>query len=146
MKTRFDLLPARAITEVAEILTLGEAKHPERGWLERTVTEEVQAALRHFYAHLRGEKINPEWGRRHWAHGVSRSLTALELMLQIARSTEGEVCNLAMGLSGAGRRCVREPRHPGPCLSEACGHALPNQLYPEVRCTRPVGHKGECAA
>ncbi len=80
MKNRLDLLPAKAVKEVGEVLTFGETKHPGGPWKEMRPNEDhVAAALRHIMEHLDGTTHDFESGRLHLAHAAARLLFAVEL-------------------------------------------------------------------
>lgn len=69
-KLRYDLIPARALTALAEIYTYGASKYQADSW--RTVPDAIPryraAAWRHWVAYLSGEALDPESGLPHLAH------------------------------------------------------------------------------
>jgi len=69
-KPRYDLLPPIAIDLMAQVMTFGAKKYKPEGW--RTVDNAIQryqaALLRHSFAMLRGEVLDPESGLPHAAH------------------------------------------------------------------------------
>lgn len=70
-KTRFDLIPPCFIREVAEVFTFGAKKYSPENWKGFTPEqqEEIKASLlRHIYAYLEGEELDPESGLSHLAH------------------------------------------------------------------------------
>lgn len=70
-KTRFDLIPPCFIREVAEVFTFGAKKYAPENWKGFTPEqqEEIKASLlRHIYAYLEGEELDPESGLSHLAH------------------------------------------------------------------------------
>lgn len=71
-KTRFDLLPFRALSAVARVLTLGAAKYGDDNWhrVERLEDRYFSAAMRHMTARKLGEKNDPDDGLPHVAHAV----------------------------------------------------------------------------
>lgn len=80
-KPRFDLLPSEALEEVAIILTFGAEKYGAHNWKGGIVYSRlVAAALRHIYAFLRGETIDPESGRPHIAHAICNLMFILYFM------------------------------------------------------------------
>jgi hypothetical protein len=80
-KPRYTLIPAKPLELVAQVLTLGAAKHGDRGYENRTDTAaELDAALRHIHAHLSGELLDSEFGTPHLAHAAARLLIALEIL------------------------------------------------------------------
>lgn len=80
-RPRYTLLPAKALALVAKVFTLGAGKHGDVSYETRTDTRaELDAALRHLYAHLGGELLDPELGTPHLAHAAARLLIALEIL------------------------------------------------------------------
>ena len=71
-KPRYDLLPPVAIDLMAQVMTFGAKKYEPEGW--RKVPDAVQryqaALLRHSFAMLRGEVLDPESGLPHAAHAM----------------------------------------------------------------------------
>lgn len=70
-KTRFDLIPSCFIREIAEVFTFGAKKYSPNNWKGFTPEqqEEIKASLlRHIYAYLEGEELDPESGLSHLAH------------------------------------------------------------------------------
>jgi hypothetical protein len=65
-----DLLPFEALEEIARVLTYGAKKYAPNNWQKvPDAKERYEAALlRHFSAHKRGEKNDPESGLSHLAH------------------------------------------------------------------------------
>jgi hypothetical protein len=80
-KLRLGLLPFAALEETAKVFGYGAGKYRPNGW--RTVDNAVEryrdALLRHLFAHLRGEVLDPESGLRHLAHAATNALLLLEL-------------------------------------------------------------------
>ena len=82
-KTRWDLMPFRALDEVAKVITHGAEKHSPDGWRDRPRSEHVAAALRHLVAVLAGESSHEdESGRLNLAHAATRLLFLVELDLE----------------------------------------------------------------
>lgn len=77
-KSRMSLAPAIAMVEVGHVLAYGAAKYTEgdspgeANWtkVERAVERYGDAALRHIYAWLGGERNDPETNRHHLAHCI----------------------------------------------------------------------------
>lgn len=83
-KPRLDLLPTRPLEEVGHVLAHGGQKYGEHNW--RTgggfkYGRLIAAALRHVFAFLRGENVDPETGRSHLAHAICCLLFLLEYVL-----------------------------------------------------------------
>jgi hypothetical protein len=78
-KTRYDLLPASPLEQVARIYTFGANKYSDRNWEKGMKWSRVFAAcMRHMWAFWRGEDIDPESGQSHLAHAAFNVLALLE--------------------------------------------------------------------
>lgn len=81
-KPRYDLLPPIAIDLMAQVMTFGAKKYKPEGW--RTVDNAIQryqaALLRHSFAMLRGEVLDPESGLPHTAHAMCCAAFIAELL------------------------------------------------------------------
>lgn len=80
-KARTDLLPVDALMEVSHVLAFGAQKYAPYNWQGLSVSRLYGAALRHLFAHWRGEDNDPETGRPHLAHAACCVLMALDQML-----------------------------------------------------------------
>lgn len=70
-KVRFDLIPARPLFEIAEILTFGAKKYGDRNWESGFRWGRLFAAcMRHLWAWWGGEEFDQESGRSHLAHAA----------------------------------------------------------------------------
>ena len=89
-KPRMYLLPPKALTEVAKVLTFGANKYDEHNWkkLDNLQNRYTGAALRHIFAHMDGEELDPETGLDHLAHALCCLLFKLEAKLQDGKSKE----------------------------------------------------------
>ena len=89
-KPRMYLLPPKALTEVANVLTFGANKYDEHNWkkLDNLQNRYTGAALRHIFAHMDGEELDPETGLDHIAHALCCLLFKLEAKLQNGKSKE----------------------------------------------------------
>lgn len=68
-KVRMDLLDADAIEGLAKVLTFGAKKYAANNWRKGISNSRLIAALlRHTFAILRGEYIDPESGLPHIDH------------------------------------------------------------------------------
>lgn len=69
-KLRYDLIPVRALTALAEIYTYGAKKYQAESWraLPDAIPRYRAAAWRHWIAYLSGEALDPESGLSHLAH------------------------------------------------------------------------------
>ena len=87
-KPRMYLLPPKALTEVAKVLTFGANKYDEHNWkkLDNLQNRYTGAALRHIFAHMDGEELDPETGLDHLAHALCCLLFKLEAKLQDGKS------------------------------------------------------------
>lgn len=83
-KPRMHLLPPKATVEVAKVLTFGAQKYDEENWrkLENLQGRYTSGALRHIFAHMDGEKLDPESGISHLAHALCCLLFKLEIELE----------------------------------------------------------------
>jgi len=84
-KPRFDLVPPWALNEVAAVLAFGAAKYDANNWRKVEPGQRWRysaAALRHVYAWLRGERLDPESGCHPLAHAVCCLLFLLELEIE----------------------------------------------------------------
>lgn len=79
-KTRLDLLSARWIEGVGDILAFGAKKYAAHNWrLGISQSRLLGACLRHVFAYLRGEDLDPETGRSHLLHASCCLMFAYEL-------------------------------------------------------------------
>lgn len=71
-KPEFSLLPPWATEAVARVLTIGAQKYEVNNWkfVPNGKFRYVNAAMRHLFAHLRGEIKDPETGESHLAHAI----------------------------------------------------------------------------
>lgn len=82
-KARMDLLPPRAVEEVAAVLAFGAKKYADNNWrLAPDTKRYVAAALRHVFAFMRGEQRDPETKRHHLAHAACCALFIVDLDLE----------------------------------------------------------------
>jgi hypothetical protein len=77
---RFDLVPARALAEVAAVLKEGADKYGEWNWLKIAVSDHLNHSITHAYAHLGGDRQEGPIG--HLARNACRALFALEVALR----------------------------------------------------------------
>ena len=92
-KPKMNLLPPKAIVEVAKVLTFGAEKYGAENWkeLEDLQNRYLAGALRHIFAHMDGEKLDPETGLSHMAHALCCLLFKLEIELEDGESKEEEL-------------------------------------------------------
>lgn len=83
-KPKMHLLPPKAITEVSKVLTFGADKYDEENWrrLDNLQARYSSSALRHIFAHLDGEQLDPESGVSHIAHAICCLMFKLEVELE----------------------------------------------------------------
>ena len=86
-KPRMDLLPPKAIFEVAKVLGFGAEKYGAENWrlLDNLQGRYTAGALRHIFAHMDGEQLDPESGTSHLAHALCCLLFKLEIELENAQ-------------------------------------------------------------
>ena len=89
-KPRMDLLPPKAIFEVAKVLGFGAEKYGPENWrlLDNLQGRYTAGALRHIFAHMDGEELDPESGTSHLAHALCCLLFKLEIELENAKIEE----------------------------------------------------------
>jgi hypothetical protein len=86
-KLRLDLLPFKAIEDIAEVITFGTKKYDENNWRKGFPwTSLIASALRHIFAWIQGEDTDPESGLSHIAHAGCNLLFLLETI----RTERGE--------------------------------------------------------
>lgn len=80
-KPRYDLLPPIAIDEMAKVMTFGAEKYAPDNWrhVDNAIDRYRAALLRHSFAMLRGEKLDPETGLPHAAHAMCCASFIVEL-------------------------------------------------------------------
>lgn len=70
-KVRMDLLDPVAIEQLAAVLTFGAQKYAAHNWRKGIDFSRLSAAtLRHVFAFMRGEDLDPESGLPHIAHAM----------------------------------------------------------------------------
>lgn len=70
-KPDYSLIPPVALDEIAAVWTFGQKKYAAFNWAKGFAWRRpIAAALRHIFAWLRGESIDPESGHSHLAHAV----------------------------------------------------------------------------
>lgn len=78
-KVRMDLLPPRAIIEVARAYTYGAGKYTDFNWQKGLPWSRLYAAAqRHLHAYWSGEDLDPESRLYHLAHAIYNCLTLIE--------------------------------------------------------------------
>ena len=78
--------------EVSRVLTIGAEKYDEENWrkLDNLQKRYTGATLRHLFAHMDGERLDPETNLSHIAHAVCCLLFKLEIELQDGKTKEEE--------------------------------------------------------
>ena len=91
-KPKMHLLPPKAIVEISKVLTFGAAKYDAENWrkLDDLQNRYTAGALRHIFAHMDGEQLDPETNLSHLAHAMCCLLFKLEIELEDAKSKEEE--------------------------------------------------------
>ena len=89
-KPRMNLLPPKAIMEVSKVLTFGAEKYDAENWrkLDDLQNRYTAGALRHIFAHMDGEQLDPETNLSHLAHALCCLLFKLEIELENAKIEE----------------------------------------------------------
>ena len=72
--------------EVSRVLTIGAENYDEENWrkLDNLQKRYTGATLRHLFAHMDGEKLDPETNLSHLAHALCCLLFKLEIELEEA--------------------------------------------------------------
>jgi len=72
-KVPFRFIPPSALTYLAFVMELGAGKYGPMNWRTKKIRATVyyEAALRHIFAALDGEEIDPESGQPHAAHAMA---------------------------------------------------------------------------
>ena len=80
-KARYDLLPPKAINELAKVLTFGAKKYAPNSWqnVEDGLNRYRAALLRHTFAIQKGELLDSESGLPHAAHAMCCAAFIVEL-------------------------------------------------------------------
>lgn len=74
-KPALAFLPTEPLEEVAEILDFGAEKYGRNNWqIGTSWMRFASAALRHLFAWIRGEDLDPETGKSHLAHAACNLL------------------------------------------------------------------------
>jgi len=77
-KPRHDLISPLALDELAKVLAVGAKKYEPYNWAKGIkFTRVLGAILRHTYAYLRGESVDPETGLSHVAHAMCNCMFLL---------------------------------------------------------------------
>lgn len=92
-KPQMYLLPPKAITEVAKVLTFGASKYGPENWrkLDDLQNRYSSAAMRHIFAHIDGSVLDEESDLSHLAHAICCLLFKLEIELENGKSKEEEL-------------------------------------------------------
>jgi len=67
-KPRWDLLPYAAVERVVKIMTFGAKKYEDDNWKLVEPKRFSGAMMRHFVAHMKGERSDPDSGFTHLEH------------------------------------------------------------------------------
>ena len=89
-KPKMNLLPPKAIVEISKVLTFGAEKYDAENWrkLDDLQNRYTAGALRHIFAHMDGEQLDPETYLSHLAHALCCLLFKLEIELENAKIEE----------------------------------------------------------
>lgn len=83
---RFDLIDARALATVAEILHDGAEKYGQDNWRRISVESNLNHAIAHIYGHLAGDVQD-----NHLGHAACRIIFALAVLIQGGPITDESV-------------------------------------------------------
>lgn len=68
-KPRMDLLDPEALIQIAKVMTYGAKKYTAHNWRGGiSWSRVIAAAIRHLFAFMSGEDLDPETGLSHLAH------------------------------------------------------------------------------
>lgn len=71
-KVRTDLLPVTALLNAAEVFTFGAKKYGDKNWEKGIKNSRLYGAcLRHLFAHMQGETLDPESNLPHIYHALA---------------------------------------------------------------------------
>lgn len=78
-KPEYGLIPPIALEEIAKILTFGSIKYAPNNWQRvKPKIRYFNAAMRHSWAWIRGERFDPESGMHHLAHAAISLMFLME--------------------------------------------------------------------
>jgi hypothetical protein len=80
-KVRYDLIPPNALHELASVYTMGAQKYAAHNWLSGNglqYTRLFNAIMRHCWAWIAGEDLDPESGLHHMAHAAFSCFAIVE--------------------------------------------------------------------
>lgn len=68
-KTRVELISPVAMEELGKVLAYGAQKYADHNWTKGIAWSRIIGSLlRHLFAYMRGERVDPESGCSHLAH------------------------------------------------------------------------------
>ena len=77
-KVEFDLIPPKALEEIAAVFTVGGKKYGARNWMQGMVwSRTINSLMRHTNAFRGGEDLDPESGLPHMAHVAANAIFLL---------------------------------------------------------------------
>ena len=80
-KPDYSLLPPGPIDMIAQVWTFGKKKYAAYNWCKGFLwSRPIAAALRHIFAFMRGENLDPESGKPHLAHAICCLMMLLEFL------------------------------------------------------------------
>jgi len=94
-KARYDRIPPHALDAVAQVLRFGADKYGEDdGWrrVERARSRYFAATMRHAWAWMRGESLDPESGLPHLAHAITSLMFVLDVELSESPPASAPTC------------------------------------------------------
>jgi len=82
-KRRYTLIPVESLRLIADVLTMGAAKHGDEGWRDGDKRGEYRdALLRHFEEYRSGVWLDPDSTWPHLAHVGANALILLALEIR----------------------------------------------------------------
>ncbi|HIP58739.1 MAG TPA: hypothetical protein EYH00_05495 [Archaeoglobus profundus] len=78
-KLRYDLIPPKALEELAKVITYGAKKYKPNSWRNVEPYRYEAALFRHIQEWRKGNKIDKESGLPHLAHALANLVFLIEL-------------------------------------------------------------------
>ena len=79
-KASLSLLDPKAMVEIARVMSVGASKYGRHNWRKGIAQSRlIDALLRHVFAYMGGEDLDPETGLSHIAHAAANCMMLLGL-------------------------------------------------------------------